>query len=313
MEKTASASSSAAPKARLTEPMQRYIKRMVKPETKNDFDALVQEINADIFHNLNACCEVSPNLYVGTKEVLTTPGARDYFTHILTVTNDPVEDMIKPEISVEPKGDCINWLTLPLEDKPCQENRQEYFDIFKDFFDKFGYKWIKTAIDDPNNKVLIHCNSGKNRSASFAMAYFVRRYYEDKSVELKKAPLDDFGFAFINGGSTKFKETWEEMQQNVVLNAAFSTILEKRNGASPNSDYLPAVMEIAKSLREEHGEIDENEFELIRADTCRSLDSFLAGSGVLSRAGSSKSGSRGSLQSGTGSYSEPTFPGPETL
>lgn len=210
--------------------------------------------------------EVSTNLFVGPKEALEKLENRNQFECILTVTDATMEPGCRCEViqvgnvitkvimPEKPGGKQITWLTLPLADKPREGHATEsYADFIAKFYDT-GYDFIKDALIE-GKKVLVHCDEGKNRSASFAQAYLIRRFYEARSkgeeepVLLEEMDTDDPNWAWVNQKS----DVWSVMKNNEVFKRAYTTIISKRLGASPVSAYLPAVAKITKQAASEFG------------------------------------------------------------
>lgn len=129
----------------------------------------ITETNLDLF-KMN---QIIPRLYLSddiaarNKDLL----AKHKISHILNVT-----------VNIPNKYDTeIVYMKLTILDMENQNIRQ-YFDEAIEFIDN--------ALKDKNNSVLVHCNAGISRSASFVIAYLIKKgickSYKDAYEHVKK-------------------------------------------------------------------------------------------------------------------------------
>lgn len=102
--------------------------------------------------------KIIPRLYLGDdlaarkKEILS-----EYkITHVLNLTVN-VPNKFEPDIS---------YLKIHILDTEKQDI-QKYFES--------AYEFIDNALKNSNNSVLVHCNAGISRSASFVIAYLIKK------------------------------------------------------------------------------------------------------------------------------------------
>lgn len=117
--------------------------------------------------------KIIPRLYLGDdfvarkKETL----VEHKITHILNLTIN-IPNKFEPEI-------C--YLKINILDSERQDI-QKYFDE--------TFEFIDNALKNKNNSVLVHCNAGISRSASFVIAYLIRKgifkSYQDAYSHVKK-------------------------------------------------------------------------------------------------------------------------------
>ena len=116
---------------------------------------------------------VIPRLYISddiaarNKNILT----QHKITHILNLTTN-IPNKFEPE---------INYKKIVIFDFESQ-NIYEYFDE--------SFEFIENAFKSDKNSVLIHCNAGISRSASFVIAYLIQKRifktYKEAYAYLKK-------------------------------------------------------------------------------------------------------------------------------
>lgn len=116
---------------------------------------------------------IIPRLYLGddlaarNREILKI----NKITHILNLTTN-IPNKFEPDII---------YLKLVILDYETQNISQYFSETFE---------FIDNALKDENNSVLVHCNAGISRSASFIIAYLMQkglyRSYRDAHEHVKK-------------------------------------------------------------------------------------------------------------------------------
>ena len=138
-------------------------------QSKNNNTEFVTPLFSDIY-----CDNIIPNLFLSSDSV-----ARNYdilklnnITHIVNITLN-----IKNYFTAQ----GILYMNLMLFDNDTQ-NIIEHFEKAFDFIDD--------ALEGKDNNVLVHCNQGVSRSASFIIGYLLRkgiyRNYEDAYEHVRK-------------------------------------------------------------------------------------------------------------------------------
>ncbi|CAF0710705.1 unnamed protein product [Brachionus calyciflorus] len=117
--------------------------------------------------------EIIPRLYLSNdtaarnRELLT----QYKITHILNLTVN-IPNKFEPDIV---------YMKLTIFDMENQNIRQYFNET---------YEFIENALKDKNNSVLVHCNAGISRSASFVIAYLLKKglfkNYTDAYNHVKK-------------------------------------------------------------------------------------------------------------------------------
>ena len=118
--------------------------------------------------------QVTPRLFIGDDRVAFNKPVLDKFqiTHILNLTTD-VPNQFREDIT---------YMKIILLDVETQ-NIIQYFHS--------SFEFIEKALrENDTNRVLVHCNAGISRSASFVIAYLLQKrvfvYFDDAYRHLKK-------------------------------------------------------------------------------------------------------------------------------
>ena len=131
---------------------------ILSARSKKIFDGFIIQRCPDL-----TCNEIIPHLYLSSDDVACSLELlkKMKITHILNITLD-IENLFEKE--------NIKYKRIFIDDSPRQ-NIIEYFNEAFDFIDNALLFTNLTA----NNNVLVHCNAGVSRSASFVIGYLLKK------------------------------------------------------------------------------------------------------------------------------------------
>jgi protein-tyrosine phosphatase len=118
-----------------------------------------KKFNEKFYHDTySSIDEIIPRLYLSNDFVARNRKILNdnHITHILNLTTN-IPNLFEPEIIYK------KFIIFDFEN----QNISLYFDE--------AFEFIDTALSDENNSVLVHCNAGISRSASFVIAYLMKK------------------------------------------------------------------------------------------------------------------------------------------
>jgi len=209
--------------------------------------------------------KIIDRIYIGNKNAAQSKAHRDAtgITHVLTVTNSRVDikDLEKEDLEEYKEtlkfSPTAKWLTLALYDNPVAVGNDEITleECHKDFNKHFpiGYEWIKTKLKENggenDNKILIHCDSGMNRSVAFTMAYLMKRASQEEGgpewLKGVSSKFDDKSIFLLQTLGQKHFPNDKEFIDKISPRATqfMNLVCNRRSIATPQSSpYLPCAV-----------------------------------------------------------------------
>merc|ERR1711964_608545 len=183
---------------------------------------------------------IIPRVYVGGKVAGKNKIVRDHFgiTHVATVTDAGDCKTIKKMDGLEKD----KWCYYPLNDKPVSNQIEEFPADYKPTFFKTVFEvhnFVKQAIEDDSNKVVIHCDGGQNRSVAVMAAYMMLTGSENSSnlEETMKCIQEARPTAKL---VTKYHKPLLEIAEAIKADGSKETLLTLADGRVP----APSVVEV---------------------------------------------------------------------
>jgi len=184
---------------------------------------------------------IIPRVYVGGKVAGKNKIVRDHFgiTHVATVTDAGDCKTIKKMDGLEKD----KWCYYPLNDKPVSNQIEEFPADYKPTFFKTVFEvhnFVKQAIEDDSNKVVIHCDGGQNRSVAVMAAYMMLTGSENSPnlEETMKCIQEARPTAKL---VTKYHKPLLEIAEAIKADGSKETLLALADGRVPASSVVDAV------------------------------------------------------------------------
>jgi len=166
-------------------------------------------------------------------------------THVVTTTSQFGCKDLASFRDLEKK----NWIYLELEDNLPSRNPAANEKIWANFYHNLvkGVQWIDTVLaENGDNKVLIHCTSGMNRSVAFTQAYLMltSEHLAQKHVSSERVQFES---------DRKLGHPYPENDAAAEIRIhTMDAVVGVRDGARPNTAYDVCLNEIAEDVAK-HG------------------------------------------------------------